>query len=315
MSEVSGPSGDVGTSEPGDTVDIADGDSPEHSTNWLAVGLLVGALVAAVVAAILLLTRDENGDGDGGGGDGGAPAAEAVPIVESIQRDLQALGFYDGDVDGQYNEAVVAAVEAFQSDAGLTVDGRYGSETHAALEEALRADGQNSQTVIEIQEVLTDLGWYDGEIDGIYGPGTSIAIAEFQAHLGLTPDGIIGPETAAAYQSTCGEDRDSCRPPAPAVNLTTSDGVAVSLTLESCQSATETDIELAAQSDTAQLEVDAEASQGTIRYQSEDGDREGIVDTVMVGADGRFSVSGTLNLIDDASEPATFQLTGSCVTS
>lgn len=312
MSEVSGPPGEVDTPEPSDADDVEDGDDhAEHSTNWLAIGLLVGALIAAVVAAILLLTRD---DDDAAGSSGSTPPAEAVPIVESIQRDLQTLGFYDGEIDGQYGEATVAAVEAFQTEAGVTVDGRYGSETHAAVEQALRADGQTSETVMEIQEVLSDLGFYDGEIDGIYGPGTSIAVAELQAELGLTPDGIIGPETVAGYQSRCGEDRQACIRPAAAVNLTSSDGVAVSLRLESCQSAAETDIELEAGSDTDELEVDAEGSEGSISYQSEDGDREGTVDTVMVAADGRFSVSGTLSLGDDAPEPATFQLTGACVT-
>jgi Putative peptidoglycan binding domain len=286
---------------------------PGDDRNWLAIGLLVGAVVAALIAAVLLFTRDDSDSEAAGDGGGDQAEVEPVPVVASIQQDLQTLGFYDGPIDGLYSPATVEAVEAFQTEAGLTVDGRYGAETHAAVEEALRAqEAAASQSVVELQEILTDLGWYTGEVDGIYGPGTSIALAEFQAHMGLTPDGIVGPETIAAYQETCQADSASCSRPGATLNFTTSDGVAVTLQLESCESGGEADIELQASSDTATLEADADDGLGTLTYETEEGLREGAIDTVAVGEDGRFTVSGSLATVDGGGEPATFQMAGSC---
>ena len=40
------------------------------------------------------------------------------------------------------------------------------------------------------------LGGYDtGGVDGIFGANTETAVKKFQKDLGLTQDGIVGPET------------------------------------------------------------------------------------------------------------------------
>lgn len=38
-------------------------------------------------------------------------------------------------------------------------------------------------------------------VDGEFGPETEAATREFQARLGVEPDGIVGPETVAAYKA------------------------------------------------------------------------------------------------------------------
>jgi peptidoglycan hydrolase-like protein with peptidoglycan-binding domain len=38
-------------------------------------------------------------------------------------------------------------------------------------------------------------------VDGHYGPATQSAVAAFQQSNGLTADGIVGPQTAAAINS------------------------------------------------------------------------------------------------------------------
>jgi peptidoglycan hydrolase-like protein with peptidoglycan-binding domain len=45
---------------------------------------------------------------------------------------------------------------------------------------------------------LKQLGLYTSSIDGINGPGTKRAVKEFQSKAGLSPDGVIGPQTLAA---------------------------------------------------------------------------------------------------------------------
>lgn len=43
-----------------------------------------------------------------------------------------------------------------------------------------------------VQSILKRLGFYNGEIDGIFGPNTLNAVITFQREFGLVPDGIVG---------------------------------------------------------------------------------------------------------------------------
>jgi Ca-activated chloride channel family protein len=53
--------------------------------------------------------------------------------VEQLQTALKDKGFYNGAIDGQFDDDVKAAVEAFQKDQGLTNDGIAGPATMKAL--------------------------------------------------------------------------------------------------------------------------------------------------------------------------------------
>ena len=59
------------------------------------------------------------------------------PAVAQLQRELQTLDYYDGLIDGGFGEQTLQAVEAFQADQQLTVDGVVGASTWDALSEAL----------------------------------------------------------------------------------------------------------------------------------------------------------------------------------
>jgi peptidoglycan hydrolase-like protein with peptidoglycan-binding domain len=54
--------------------------------------------------------------------------------------------------------------------------------------------------VVDLQKVMTRLGYYSGPIDGIYGDATTAAVTEMQKALGVTADGIYGPATDAALK-------------------------------------------------------------------------------------------------------------------
>lgn len=67
----------------------------------------------------------------------------------------------------------------------------------AVLAENLRY-GSRGEKVKELQQKLKRWGYYTGSIDGIFGSGTQAAVKKFQKKNGLTADGIVGPQTAAA---------------------------------------------------------------------------------------------------------------------
>ena len=58
--------------------------------------------------------------------------------------------------------------------------------------------GSSGETVKEIQTRLKSWGYYDAEIDGIYGSRTERAVRYFQQTNGLSVDGQTGAETLAA---------------------------------------------------------------------------------------------------------------------
>lgn len=64
--------------------------------------------------------------------------------------------------------------------------------------EALSKYGSRGSEVTQIQTKLKRWGYYNGNIDGIYGSQTVEAVKYFQRKNGLTVDGIAGPQTLKA---------------------------------------------------------------------------------------------------------------------
>lgn len=65
-------------------------------------------------------------------------------------------------------------------------------------EETLSKYGSRGSEVTQIQTKLKRWGYYNGNIDGIYGTQTVNAVKYFQRKNGLTQDGIAGPATLKA---------------------------------------------------------------------------------------------------------------------
>ncbi len=55
--------------------------------------------------------------------------------------------------------------------------------------------GSQGVDVLEAQALLQLLGYYDGNLDGIYTEATEKSVNAFQKITGLTPDGILGQST------------------------------------------------------------------------------------------------------------------------
>ena len=64
--------------------------------------------------------------------------------------------------------------------------------------ETLSKYGSRGNEVTQIQTKLKRWGYYNGNIDGIYGTQTVNAVKYFQRKNGLTQDGIAGPATLRA---------------------------------------------------------------------------------------------------------------------
>ncbi len=62
--------------------------------------------------------------------------------------------------------------------------------------------GSRGQEVKDLQGRLHTLGYYNGELDGEFGPATKEAVIAFQKANGLGADGIVGEETKALLFSS-----------------------------------------------------------------------------------------------------------------
>lgn len=132
--------------------------------------------------------------------------ASSPEAIKDLQHRLTGLGFdVDPDEPGVYGDATATAVRAFQTSRGIRVDGVCGRQTWAALVEAgyrlgdrllyLRAPMLRGEDVHDLQLRLGAMGFDAGRVDGIFGPSTASALADFQKNAGLGGDGICGPDT------------------------------------------------------------------------------------------------------------------------
>ncbi|CAN5843911.1 hypothetical protein BH24ACT5_BH24ACT5_24860 [soil metagenome] len=95
-----------------------------------------------------------------------------------------------------YDHSTDAAVRRFQTDNGITVDGRVGPQTWAALR---RVTAPTDRPTLRRGSTGEPVPWVQRRLgclpDGDFGPRTEAHVLGFQQARGLMADGIIGPQT------------------------------------------------------------------------------------------------------------------------
>lgn len=149
--------------------------------------------------------------------------------VSELQAALKLLGYYSGSVDGTYSETTAIAVSRFQRAAGLNVDGIVGTATWERLfpltpptspsptsarsaESATNTSpatapespgvdlptlklGMRGPAVFWLQKRLQATGFFTGNVDGVFGSDTELAVKAAQRNYRLNPDGVVGGST------------------------------------------------------------------------------------------------------------------------
>jgi peptidoglycan hydrolase-like protein with peptidoglycan-binding domain len=174
-----------------------------------SASVAIGAILAALFSVSAI-------------GQTASPLAYIQPMppaaVQAVQEHLRSAGAYGGAADGVWGPDSVAALQRFQASHQLQVTGQLNQATAAALgldPEALLGPQQavlpppvppaetlRQSSVRTIQERLSNLGFYRGAVDGIWGQSTQSAVEQFQQNRGLQPNGQLNPATVTAMGLT-----------------------------------------------------------------------------------------------------------------
>src|SRR5699024_274224 len=110
--------------------------------------------------------------------------------VRVLQQKLNQLSYYDDDIDGEFGIFTEHALKQFQENHNITVTGQTDQETMRAIikeDEEQQLDqikalsesihpGMQNRDVSLVQKSLQYFGYYEGDIDGIFGPLTRQAL-------------------------------------------------------------------------------------------------------------------------------------------
>lgn len=136
------------------------------------------------------------------------------PTVRKLQTLLNNHG-YSVTVDGDFGPNTHNSVVSFQRDHGLNADGMVGPQTWSKLigvfpnsgkgaAYPLLKSGNTGEEVRRLQRRLLELGYNLGYYgaDAVFGSSTESSVLAFQRNNGLVADGIVGPLTSAALNSS-----------------------------------------------------------------------------------------------------------------
>ncbi|MFM8562734.1 MAG: peptidoglycan-binding protein [Acidimicrobiia bacterium] len=126
--------------------------------------------------------------------------------VRALQRALIAAGVtVKGGADGVFGQSTLSAVKTFQTARGLVPSGELDPTTAFLLglesAPALPKRGDRGPAVTALQNALLSAGiTVTGGVDGIFGAGTTAAVATFQAARNLGSSGVLDVATGIALR-------------------------------------------------------------------------------------------------------------------
>ena len=171
-------------------------------------------------------------DISGNGGCKGLRFGDRGATVDLIQRQLKALGYFEGKVDGKFRERTLYAVTRFQQNHNLVSDGCADTATLIAIDRRMRESqltwdeeneqqanagdflrlGDSGRQVKVVQRRLQELGYYNGSIHGRFDRATETALIEFQEDSGLFGTGRVDRSTQVALRQGHRQKAQAAKP-------------------------------------------------------------------------------------------------------
>jgi hypothetical protein len=135
--------------------------------------------------------------------------------VRDVQGGPRQLGYYDGPIDGIYGPETRQAIQRYQGDRGMLADGVIGRQLISRINSDVAAgtypsdDGSAERRVSRVQAALSQLGYYDGRINGQPDRNTRQAIVTYRRERGLPVTDAIDRQLIESLQ------RDLAARPSP----------------------------------------------------------------------------------------------------
>jgi peptidoglycan hydrolase-like protein with peptidoglycan-binding domain len=141
------------------------------------------------------------------------------PIVEAVQRELSAAGYYKGSVDGVIGRKTRQAITAYQQAAGLEPNGKPTADlvdhirfTREVAEASLftgtieaSPDAEQRARVRRVQTGLAELAYSPGAITGEMNGETRAAIKSFEKDRNMPQTGEVSDALLAELSKMSGQ--------------------------------------------------------------------------------------------------------------
>ena len=133
-------------------------------------------------------------------------------LIRDAQRQLKALGFNPGAVDGNFGSQTEAALRAYQQAYRLPATGKLdeatvrslrpeqGEASHKPFDAYLTIDSSNREVIRQAQRQLKALGFNPGAVDGNFGSQTEAALRAYQQAYRLPATGKLDEATVRSLR-------------------------------------------------------------------------------------------------------------------
>ena len=145
-----------------------------------------------------------------------ADLAEPDALVEALQSELKAAGYYEGPVDGLAGPETEAAIVTFERASGREATGAVRPELLEAIHAGAGAPGsagdadgaEGDRRIAAVQAALSRAAYGPLPPDGLLGPRTRDAIRRFEADHGLPVTGEVSERLLAELHAAGALDQE-----------------------------------------------------------------------------------------------------------